>query len=85
LIVARTDETKILCYILLIVIQCLLVAAFALVHYAGRWISHRDPQRQLREKLREKFGSAIHHYDESMPAVETVESQSFTSEDEHKH
>ena len=65
-------------------IQCLLVSGFALVYFSRRWISHRDPRRQLREKLREKFGSAIHHYDENMPMVETVESQSDYSEEEYK-
>ena len=81
-IVMRDDDVKLLCFCLLVVIQCLMVSAYAILFFPGRWINHRDPRQYLREKLKAKFGSAIHHYDESMPNVETVDSQSMSSEEE---
>ena len=59
-----------------------MISGFAILFFPGRWISHRDPRQYLREKLKEKFGSAIGHYDENMPDVVTVDSQSDSSGEE---
>jgi hypothetical protein len=40
-IVIRTDDVKLLCYLILIVSQAILVIAISLVFFPGRWINHK--------------------------------------------
>ena len=74
-IVIRTDEIKLLCYMILIVLQAFVMTGYALLFFPGRWISHKNIKEQEKIKVKDKFGSALQH-DENTPVVESISSSS---------
>lgn len=57
-IVIRVDEVKLLCYLILIVAQSIIIMAFALLFFPGKWISHRVKDDMEKKRVKLKFGSA---------------------------
>ena len=72
-IVFRADDVKILCFMIMTVMQACVCMGFAIIFFPGRWINHRRGNLQ---KVTEKYGVSEKMDEEFIPQVESVTSSS---------
>ncbi|CDW81427.1 UNKNOWN [Stylonychia lemnae] len=78
-IIIRDDQAKLIFYMVQVLLQSILVFAFAVVFYPSKWIDHRIEEKK-RLKIESKFGKAERE-DENALIVESRESLYLNDQD----